>query len=1732
MPSQSDLEIELGISYGQIVKDFQSIESKFSEFAKGIKKASPFPLTEQDIKQMAKTHKVAISAMEKSEKNFTSTKDRIRLKELRVEELKNQKLLLQSKSRFSKQEQEYKTHIYKLNRASNTRFEKLKTENKLLLENTKYNNKIALDNTRNRYKAEIAEARKANKTIGAFGAGGTGGNTSFGHKVSTTAQYSAAGAAIYGVSEAMRTATEMSVQYDNALFNNMAVLKITRTESEKLLDSNRNIAVQYGITIQEMDEASIILGRAGVAYTNLAQATKITAQLAKITGDSLEDSSKVVSTFTMAFGLASNQVEELGNQLAYAANASRLSIEDLGTMGNYALSGAKALGLTKEAVLALATSFSNVGVNASTIGTQIRKIGKLFRDNDKHSRKFFDTIQISQERMMDTFASGNADAGFKMFVESVVSMSSEAYEAATSGMPILTKQMLDTLRLTGDNMIGHLDKIIDGGDNLAAQSAIQAMSIESMWTSAVASIGKSVGGLATDIVDLFSNNKRNLLIAYSEALKHLSVNSEQYSAILKEQNKLLGVKKEAVDPFSELPKGTDNLEAAVEKRKKIIDSLIEKLESVQNVEQSSWGSVNAERAAQITEITDAISEQKNRLLELQKALQAINTNKSIGLDSADIVSLETLESINKLQERIDRLWSTDKADKMEVLISKLSEVNLDGSLKAAEAKEAEMKIWIEIFTLQKQMDRESSTSRKAEIRDTERMLSISADIEAIKAQRGGGDGAVNRAKALVAQKERELVLQTNGIEALTVYKELQSSLLSLSKAQEAERNKITKGSREERSLREAILKNAERQAELDYQTSIGSTNWIQDIRTRLELEKEYSLEKIRQKELALVDKGESLTKDGAKPSEFKKLDTEFIDLQIEKQKVLNEYKNEVANREYEHELSMIELAEARNEIELQGVNNRFDGLESMVNTFTSITKSTNDFSNGLLNVSKTLNSIAQTEVKNAKAKETINKKYLSEEKKIQKQVKDGTLDEWKAQDRLWKNERNQQGELDNLTDTAAKDKIKGYGEIAGAMSTMFKEGSSGAQAMMQVQQALAIVEGGMAVVHQMTSGDVYTAIPRAMAVAAMVAQFVQGFNGGGTSSDYSRTIESANTTTVFGGGDEESTSISKSLSILEDYAQPENRLLTQMSKYLKSINENIKGSAADIIRTGEYSLGVGAVESQTSYKNNESNFETFGDVGMMIAGGVIGYGIDELLFDGAISHGIGKTLSAIGLGGGGYNWQKLQGSGIAFGDNQNVQNGSTFSSREGYYGGVNSQQSFTPQTLDDFINEFSGMLFQSAAYESMSKNFWGSASYSYSSSTSYKSVSDELSNSLSLTFKNIRDTLAVSSFILGRDIEDELGKLVVNLGSIDLKGLSGDKLIEKLENAFSAQSDIFTSTLYEDSLNGFQDIGEGLFETLTRVSIGISEATYYTDKLGVAFEKIAYTDIMNQHGDVGFEALAQSIIKTDEAIYGLNNGVVQMISSINASIDELYDYYLAFESMRVMIDATGQNSSDLSSSMLLGAGGVTEFEDALSSFIENFLTDEEQLALKTSILTKEFEKLNLSLPTSSDGFKDLISSIDTTDVVGQELYGRLILLSDGFAEISESTNGLYDDLKAFADNLLFTQLEATESLSYSVNMFNESIAGFSTASDKTSAAQSIINYANNALTFTKDSADSLADYRYRASSIGNTIQDLAIENNMSSAKIIGDKLQEQTDAIVAELQVIKENTDIIYVESA
>lgn len=611
-----------------------------------------------------------------------------------------------------------------------------------------------------------------------------------------------------------------------------------------------------------------------------------------------------------------------------------------------------------------------------------------------------------------------------------------------------------------------------------------------------------------------------------------------------------------------------------------------------------------------------------------------------------------------------------------------------------------------------------------------------------------------------------------------------------------------------------------------------------------------------------------------------------------------------------------------------------------------------------------------------------------------------------------------------------KNQLIGYSNIAGAMSTMYEEGSREAAAFQAIQTTLALIEATRAVVSQ-GSGDPYTAIPRMIAMAAMVSSLLGsvgiafGMNKTSTSSDtFSSMAINEGKGTVIGDSDKVSESITKSLDILEDFAEPQYQTLLSMNKYLANISNAMGGVTTLLVRNAGFALGEGFTESETAWKNNITG-------GMQTAGGLalnagLGAGLgltsvlQSVLGAGALTSPIGGTIAGTLTGAGLSSAMAgaLAGTGVGLvtmlvdkfilGGVINKAIGSVLG---GLFGKTKVSQSledsgiyFADTLLGNAIESIDGALYQTIKTVTTKKS-WFSSSSSTRLDTYFEDMDNELERQFSLVLRNLYMVSVEAGAgldVASNELINKLNSFVVKFGKISLKGKNADEIQETLEGVFSQISDNIAQYLFP-ALTDFQKVGEGLFETMIRVSTGMEEAEFYISRLGSAFSDLNYLLINNKQGDVGFEALLQSITKVEEKLYPTNNNLLKMIENLDLTAEELYQVYVTLEELRDRLIFLRQEAQGLSTSMIYGAGSVSDLQKGLDSFFENFLSDSEKLVYETEQLIEEFNKLNIALPVSKEAFKDLLSSLDLTTESGQELYGRLIILSESFASVADKT---------------------------------------------------------------------------------------------------------------------------------
>lgn len=510
----------------------------------------------------------------------------------------------------------------------------------------------------------------------------------------------------------------------------------------------------------------------------------------------------------------------------------------------------------------------------------------------------------------------------------------------------------------------------------------------------------------------------------------------------------------------------------------------------------------------------------------------------------------------------------------------------------------------------------------------------------------------------------------------------------------------------------------------------------------------------------------------------------------------------------------------------------------------------------------------------------------------------------------------------------------------------YKDMTAAAERMMEVQRALSAIEAVLGVIHQATSGDVYTAIPRMIGVAAMMASlgYQTGLGGGSVAAKAAYQPQPGTVGTVFGDGSAQSESISKSLAIIRDNSSNDLNYSAAMLRALENIESALAGATNAIIR------GVSP---------------------MAIQG--LGHQYDAR-----------KFLDPLG----GNNFDPLAGaiSKFVFSVDQQITD-------------------FGIQVLPHTIKKMFQNGFQAATYTDVTTT---SKMFGVTMSKSTRSYFQQLDAEVNKQFTGVITNIAVAVKdagealgISGAELTGRLNKFVIDIGRVSLANLKGEELQKKIEEMFSTMSDQIAQAV-APGLGKFRQVGEGYFTTLIRVSEGIRRATGELEQLGMT--AINYKSIERKQGDVAAEIVRQTLV----AQSGLAYGVQQYIGELTGSAEDIISAYKQLKNAQTLFTTAGFDPQNLDRVMINAAGGLDAFVAAMERYNETFLTAGERLSGQVDAVAAEFMRLGVAMPDSLDGFRALVEGIDTSTESGKKLFGALMQVSEGFVNMQQELDKLRD----------------------------------------------------------------------------------------------------------------------------
>lgn len=550
-----------------------------------------------------------------------------------------------------------------------------------------------------------------------------------------------------------------------------------------------------------------------------------------------------------------------------------------------------------------------------------------------------------------------------------------------------------------------------------------------------------------------------------------------------------------------------------------------------------------------------------------------------------------------------------------------------------------------------------------------------------------------------------------------------------------------------------------------------------------------------------------------------------------------------------------------------------------------------------------------------------------------------------------------------LNHERASAEIGNYRNIAGAAESMFSEKTAAAKAFGAINKVLAIAEIAMSyqkiaagsaatTAHVAQEGtkqgaNALTAITGAFAApfpvnfamgAAMIgimAGLLGGSFGGGGAS-YAMP-EEGGTGTVLGDSSAQSESISNAMDNYDDIQ------IDQLAE-LRGIRTALSGLSGGIERlASQFSTSLDFGDSGVNLDN--SNFLDTG----------LGSALRKIDPVARVADWIDSiTGDLLGLGGiadkifGGFSSkkQKLIDSGI----------------------------SFVSQTMEDVFDsgQLDADMYQ--VIETTKKKFWG-LSKKTSTNTDTTSISGAINKQMADIFTFVGDSVISATESLGLEashiihtgigslgLEDALNGFVIDIGNVSFKDKTGEEIQKELEAIFSQQADLMAEYLVP-SINEYQKIGEGAFETLQRVAYEQAVFNDSLDRTGMnlsELSKLMQIDVAQSIiGIIGsvekFSELSndffESFYSEAEQLAYLEKSLTDVFSSLGLGLVSNRD---EFRALVEGVDLTTAAGQELYATLLQMSPAMSEYLDALEDEQEErkklrikFLEDEKSLISAT-----------------------------------------------------------------------------------------------------------------------------------------------------------------------------------------
>jgi tape measure domain-containing protein len=245
---------------------------------------------------------------------------------------------------------------------------------------------------------------------------------------------------------------------------------------------------------------------------------------------------------------------------------------------------------------------------------------------------------------------------------------------------------------------------------------------------------------------------------------------------------------------------------------------------------------------------------------------------------------------------------------------------------------------------------------------------------------------------------------------------------------------------------------------------------------------------------------------------------------------------------------------------------------------------------------------------------------------------------------------------------------------------------------------------------------------------------------------------------------------------------------------------------------------------------------------------------------------------------------------------------------------------------------------------------------------------------------------------------------------------SDDKSMEAIYGAINKKQQQILNTIGKGMGSAMLGIAEPLGKEIGKdfstkvLNYTLPSLTYETFGLNAKQSTDKLNKIISNQLDRMAKNVFSDIVKTYQET---GEGAMKTVSRILGEVFVVKDKLL-LAGLSIVKDKV----IEVSDSLIKAAGGIEKFQSNFENYYDKFYTENEKQLRNYNDIKLNFDQMNLILPKTREGYKNLISSLDMSNEKDQERYNALIALTDKTDEFYKTIEQKSKDYRSIEIDLM------------------------------------------------------------------------------------------------------------------